>query len=33
MLAENVKPRRMRQIFAGILFALGAWQVFSAWRR
>jgi hypothetical protein len=32
-LAENVKPRRMRQIFAGILFALGAWQVFSAWRR
>src|SRR5262250_2892648 len=25
-LAEKVKPRRMRQIFAGMLFALGAWQ-------
>lgn len=33
MLAEKVKPRRMRQIFAGILFALGAWQALSAWRR
>ena len=30
-LAEKVKPLRMRQIFAGVLFALGAWQVFSAW--
>ncbi len=32
-LAENVQPRRMRQVFAGILFALGAWQAFSAWWR
>ena len=30
-LAEKMKPRRMRQFFAGILFALGAWQAFSAW--
>lgn len=28
-----IKPRPMRQIFAGILFALGALQVFSAWWR
>lgn len=33
MLAEKVKPHRMRQIFAGILFALGTWQAFSAWWR
>ena len=32
-LAENLQPRRMRQVFAGILFALGAWQAFSAWWR
>jgi uncharacterized membrane protein YfcA len=31
--AKWIKPRRMRQIFAGILFALGALQAFSAWRR
>ena len=30
-LAEKFEPRRMRQVFAGILFALGAWQAFSAW--
>ncbi len=29
--AKWIAPRRMRQIFAGILFALGAMQVFSAW--
>ena len=33
MLAKKLKPRRMRQVFAGILFALGAWQAFSAWWR
>lgn len=33
MLAKRIKPRSMREIFAGILFALGAWQVFSAWWR
>lgn len=32
-LAEKLKPQRMRQVFAGILLALGAWQAFSAWWR
>ena len=32
-LAEKLKPRRMRQVFAGLLFALGAWQAFSVWWR
>ncbi len=32
VLAKKLQPRRMRQVFAGILFALGAWQVLSAWR-
>lgn len=32
-LAEKLKPRRMRQVFAGILFVLGTWQAFSAWWR
>jgi len=32
-LAERLEPQRMRQVFAGILFALGAWQAFSAWWR
>lgn len=32
-LAEKLRPQRMRQVFAGILFALGAWQAFSAWWR
>ena len=32
-LAEKLPPRRMRRVFAGILFALGAWQAFSAWWR
>lgn len=31
--AEKLQPRRMQQVFAGILFALGAWQAFSAWWR
>jgi len=31
MLAKRIRPRSMREIFAGILFALGAWQAFSAW--
>jgi len=29
--AKWIKPRRMRQVFAGILFVLGAMQAFSAW--
>jgi uncharacterized membrane protein YfcA len=32
-LAEKLEPQNMRQVFAGILFALGAWQAFSAWWR
>lgn len=32
-LAKLLEPRRMRQIFAGILFALGSWQALSAWWR
>jgi uncharacterized protein len=32
-LAQKLQPLRMRQVFAGILFALGAWQAFSAWWR
>jgi uncharacterized membrane protein YfcA len=31
--AKWIKPRLMRRIFAGILFALGAMQAFSAWWR
>lgn len=33
VLAKKLKPRRMRQVFAVILFALGTWQAFSAWWR
>ena len=29
--AKWIRPRLMRQIFAGILFALGASQAFGAW--
>ncbi|HYL61372.1 MAG TPA: sulfite exporter TauE/SafE family protein [Candidatus Methylomirabilis sp.] len=31
-LAKRLKPRRMRQVFAGLIFALGFWQAVSAWR-
>jgi uncharacterized membrane protein YfcA len=30
--AKHIHPRAMRQIFAGIMFALGIWQVYGAWR-
>jgi uncharacterized membrane protein YfcA len=30
-LAKRLHPGRMRQVFAGVLFALGGWQVLSAW--
>lgn len=33
ILARKLQPRRMRQVFAGILFALGVWQAVSAWWR
>lgn len=29
--ATWIKPHRMRQVFAVMLFALGAWQAFGAW--
>ena len=32
-LAEKLQPRPMRQVFAGVLFVLGAWQALSAWWR
>ncbi|HTQ97027.1 MAG TPA: sulfite exporter TauE/SafE family protein [Candidatus Acidoferrum sp.] len=31
-LAKKLNPRRMRQVFAALMFLLGVWQVFSAWR-
>jgi uncharacterized membrane protein YfcA len=33
ILAKKIKPRRMRQVFAGILVLLGAWQALGAWWR
>jgi uncharacterized membrane protein YfcA len=33
ILARQLNPRRMRQVFAALMFLLGAWQIFSAWRR
>ena len=32
-LAQMLSPRRMRRVFAVLLFLLGAWQVLSAWWR
>jgi uncharacterized protein len=31
-LARRLNPVRMRQVFAALMFLLGMWQVFSAWR-
>ena len=31
-LAKRLQPRRMRQVFAGLMFALGMWQAVGAWR-
>lgn len=33
ILASKLNPLRMRQVFAALMFLLGVWQVFSAWRR
>ena len=33
MLAKQLDPKRMRQVFAALMFLLGAWQAFSAWYR
>jgi uncharacterized membrane protein YfcA len=30
--ARRLNPLRMRQVFAALMFLLGVWQVFSAWR-
>jgi len=32
-LARRLNPQRMRQVFSALMLVLGAWQVFSAWRR
>ncbi|HXC48185.1 MAG TPA: sulfite exporter TauE/SafE family protein [Candidatus Sulfotelmatobacter sp.] len=32
MLARRLNPRRMAEVFAGLMFVLGGWQAFSAWR-
>jgi uncharacterized protein len=32
-LAKRLPPRRMRQVFAGLMFALGVWQAAAAWWR
>lgn len=31
MLAEKIKPRSMREVFAGVLVLLGVWQALDAW--
>jgi uncharacterized protein len=31
-LARQLNPRRMREVFAGLMLLLGLWQVFTAWR-
>src|SRR5499425_2852738 len=31
-IAKRIEPRRMRQVFAVLLFLLGAWQVIGTWR-
>jgi len=31
-LAKHIQPHAMRRIFAGIMFVLGAWQAYGAWR-
>ncbi len=31
-IARHLNPRRMRQVFAALMFILGLWQAFSAWR-
>ena len=32
-LAKRLAPRRMRIVFAGLMFVLGIWQALSAWAR
>ena len=30
-LAKRLQPRRMRQVFASLMFVLGVWQAVAAW--
>jgi uncharacterized protein len=30
-IAQRLSPYRMRRVFAGLLFALGTWQIVSSW--
>lgn len=32
-LAKRLNPKRMRQVFAGLMFVVGLWQAVSAWLR
>jgi len=32
LLARQLNPRRMRQVFAALMFVMGVWQAFSVWR-
>jgi uncharacterized membrane protein YfcA len=32
MIARQLNPKLMRQVFAVLMFVLGVWQVFSAWQ-
>ena len=32
MMARKLDARRMGEVFAGLMFLLGVWQVFTAWR-
>src|SRR5262249_36498949 len=31
-IAKGIEPRRMRQVFAVLLFLLGSWQVLGTWK-
>jgi hypothetical protein len=33
VLAKRLHPRRMRQVFAGIMLVMGMWQTVAAWWR
>lgn len=31
-IAKRIEPRHMRQVFAALLFLLGAWEIFGTWK-
>jgi uncharacterized protein len=33
LVAKKIQPQKMRLVFAGMLFVLGAWQTLAAWWR